>query len=191
MKKNCKPRPSANLSKTFIEILKIEAKISLIILIFLAVASLYCTAFNEGNYAMAVSNSQQTKTEYQEIINLTNEARQKYGLPELKYNPQLAQIADSRISDMKNKHYFAHINPDNKGLKYFVEQADYNYLIVGENLAINYYDSQEVVQAWLESPSHRENILKPTFNEIGLSSDEIKINGNKNFVIAMILGAKK
>jgi len=198
---------SNNLFKTFVEMLKIEIKISLIIFIFSTIA-LVCLAFlsNDNKYAIAaitekpqkinsynlvINNYTQEKIKYQEIIDLVNVERKKYNLNKLEFNSQLEKMANNRIIDMKNKHYFAHINPDNNGLKYFVEQVDYNYLIVGENLAMNYYDNSEVVQAWMESPSHKKNILKPSYSEIGIESGEIKINGKNKFVIAMILGVKK
>ena len=125
------------------------------------------------------------------IVRFTNIKRKKFKLEELKINENLIKLANSRIEDMQRLNYFAHTNPEGIGLKQFVSKIEYNYLIVGENLSMNYYDNEEVVTAWMNSETHRNNMLRKEFDEIGIAYGDVTINNKKVFIIAMILGKEK
>ena len=126
-----------------------------------------------------------------DIINLINIERSKNSLGELVFNDTLRDLAILKTNDMKNNGYFDHYSPDGRGLKYFLNAVKYDYAVAGENLAINFYDDNEVVQAWMNSKSHRFNILHPDFTEVALAHDYIMLNGKNQFVITLIFGKRK
>ncbi|NMB92055.1 MAG: CAP domain-containing protein [Parcubacteria group bacterium] len=105
----------------------------------------------------------------QKIIALTNEVRQQYGLTPLKENTLLDLAAQQKAQDMTINNYFAHFSPTGVSPWYWFQKAGYNYYYAGENLAMNFLDSEEVVRAWLNSPSHRDNILNQHYQEIGIA----------------------
>lgn len=123
-----------------------------------------------------------------DIIQITNQEREKYGLSRLNYNSELARLAEIRVIDMKFQSYFDHINPQEEGLDYFAEKIEYDYQIIGENLAMDYFESQALIDAWLSSKSHRENMLKPAYEEIGIAQGKVQIDGQEKLITVMILG---
>lgn len=103
------------------------------------------------------------------IVVETNRHRIEAGLPPLTINSQLNDAAMMKVDDMFARQYFAHDSPTGEGPGDLAKAANYEYLMVGENLALgNFLNDEELVQAWMDSPGHRENILKPAFSEIGV-----------------------
>jgi len=103
------------------------------------------------------------------VINWTNAQRQENGLPPLKENTKLNASAKLKVEDMFAKQYFAHNSPSGQGVADLAEKAGYDFIVIGENLASgNYKDDQDLVQAWMDSPGHRENILYDKYQEIGV-----------------------
>ncbi|MEX2028945.1 MAG: CAP domain-containing protein, partial [Candidatus Paceibacterota bacterium] len=98
---------------------------------------------------------------------LTNEERQAQNLQTLTVNPILNQAAEMKANDMVTYGYFAHVSPDGKTPWYWLEQVGYQYQYAGENLAVDFSDSKDVTNAWMASPSHRENIVKGNYTEMG------------------------
>ncbi len=98
---------------------------------------------------------------------LTNFERAKESLTILKENPVLDESARLKAEDMAAKAYFAHTSPEGKTPWYWLDKVGYNYDYAGENLAINFSDSVDVTQAWMNSPTHRANIEKAQYTEIG------------------------
>jgi hypothetical protein len=121
------------------------------------------------NYLAFVSPTQLTAAVVPaDVASLTNENRIENGLPELKVNPLLAQAAQLKAEDMAQNSYYAHISPDGKSPLYWLQRVGYKYLNAGENLVIDRTTSEEAVTAWMNSPDHRENILRPQFTEVGV-----------------------
>lgn len=105
------------------------------------------------------------------IISETNRHRQSEGLPTLNPNSILGKAATSKTADMFAKQYFEHVSPSGEGPAEVVTAAGYSYLVVGENLALgNFASDVDVVQAWMDSPGHRANILSTNFQEIGVAA---------------------
>ncbi|MDD3614511.1 MAG: CAP domain-containing protein [Candidatus Pacebacteria bacterium] len=102
------------------------------------------------------------------IIEYTNLNRAQSSLPELKINPLLSKAAQLKAEDMAAKGYFSHVSPDNITPWDWLKKVNYNYSYAGENLALNFTDSEEVVKTWLNSEAHRQNILNSYFTEIGI-----------------------
>jgi uncharacterized protein YkwD len=101
------------------------------------------------------------------LENFANQTRQSAGLAPLTENQKLNQAAQLKAENMLQNNYFAHTSPTGLTPWYWFLQAGYNYKYAGENLAIGFFNSQEVYQAWLNSPSHKENILNPNYKEVG------------------------
>jgi hypothetical protein len=103
-----------------------------------------------------------------EVIALTNAERQNVGDGALTENALLTLSAQNKANDMAAKGYFAHTSPDGKEPWGWISEAGYTYRIAGENLAVRFDNSAEVMSAWMASPTHRANILKGTYKEIGI-----------------------
>ena len=125
------------------------------------------------------------------ILNLTNEYRKQNGLNELKVNPLLNEIAKEKASDMLSKKYFAHNSPDGLTPWYWFIKNNYNYKYAGENLAIDFVDSSQVVNAWLNSPSHRANLLNQNYQEIGVAVTSGNLDGYETILVVQVFGTPK
>ncbi len=103
------------------------------------------------------------------LIDYTNDTRKEYSLPPLYKNDLLQNSSMAKAEDMANAGYFAHDSPDGSTPWKFFKIAGYVYSYAGENLALNFPTSRSVHEGWLNSPKHRDNIIDPKFQEIGIS----------------------
>ena len=102
------------------------------------------------------------------VIRLTNIRRRENGLAPLMLNAELVQAAAAKVQDMFNSQYFAHRSPQGLDAGAFAENNGYEYIMIGENLALgNFRSDAELVQGWMDSPGHRANILNSRYQEIG------------------------
>ncbi len=103
-------------------------------------------------------------------ISETNRHRREAGLAELEENTLLNIAAQKKVDDMFSRQYFEHDAPTGEGAGDLVTETGYEFVVVGENLALgNYRDDIVLVQAWMDSPGHRENILKNSYTQIGIA----------------------
>lgn len=117
------------------------------------------------------------------VLSETNQHRAQQNLPDLTNNLSLNAAASAKLQDMFDHQYFDHVGPDGRGPSDWVEDADYNYISVGENLALgNFSSDQELVQAWMDSPGHRDNILETNFTEIGLAVGQGAFEGQSTWL---------
>lgn len=108
-------------------------------------------------------------TDYEsEVIRQVNEIRKKNGLPELKENWQLSRVARYKSQDMHDKKYFDHTSPTYGTPFQMMKSFNISYRTAGENIAKGQRTPTEVVNAWMNSPGHRQNILNSAFTEIGV-----------------------
>jgi hypothetical protein len=112
--------------------------------------------------------------ENQQLFDDTNAERAKAGLKMLKMNNQLSEAAMAKAKYMFAHNFWAHNAPDGTTPWKFIDDAGYNYLFAGENLAKDFVDSKGVVDAWMASPSHRANILQEKYQDVGFAV----LNGN-------------
>lgn len=120
------------------------------------------------------------------IIALTNTERKDEKLPELVENETLNQAALLKAQDMAERGYFAHNTPEGLSPWYWFTKAGYSYKKAGENLAVNFDDSEDVVNAWMNSPTHKANIVKDGYTEIGIGVAEGSYKGRKaTFVVQL------
>jgi len=125
-----------------------------------------------------------------EVIRLTNLQRAKAGLPSLKENSKLNVSAKAKAEDMISRQYFEHESPTGERVSDLVGISGYKYIILGENLAMgNFADDQDLVQAWMDSPGHRENILNPNYQEIGVSAVKGMFEGKEIWMAVQHFGA--
>lgn len=125
------------------------------------------------------------------MVQLTNEARQKNGLPPLTVNEKLTQAALLKGQDMLQHQYFAHISPSGVTPWFWMQKTQYQYEVAGENLAIDFTDADKVVQAWLNSPSHRANLLNPAYKETGLAVISGKFQGGTSIIVVHMFGTQQ
>lgn len=125
------------------------------------------------------------------IIAYTNQEREANKLASLYKSELLTQTAELKLKDMFEKNYWDHTGPNGETAWDFMETNNYRYLLAGENLARGYTGSQEVVRAWMNSPTHRSNILNPRFKEIGIAAGTGKIKGQTTTVIVQLFGEPK
>jgi outer membrane murein-binding lipoprotein Lpp len=90
---------------------------------------------------------------------------------------------------MFDKQYFEHVNSSGQGPSYWVEQAGYQYITIGENLAEgNFRDDTTLVQAWMDSPGHRANILNTRYTEIGVAVGKGTFDGRVTWLAVQEFG---
>jgi uncharacterized protein YkwD len=101
------------------------------------------------------------------LLELVNAERTARGRAPLQADPELAQVARAHSRDMLARGYFAHVTPDGKDVSERLRGAQLRYLIVGENLALA--PTVEVAhQNLMNSPGHRENLLREQFGRVGI-----------------------
>jgi uncharacterized protein YkwD len=123
------------------------------------------------------------------IINITNQERQKNGLPLLKENSQLNQSAKIKADDMLKNQYFAHESLKGEGVSDLAKKTGYDYIVIGENLAMgNFKDDNDLVSAWMNSPGHRANILNSKYEEIGVAIVKGEFNGEQTWLAVQHFG---
>lgn len=125
-----------------------------------------------------------------DLLNQTNKFRQENGLSPLTLNSQLSLAASNKASDMFAKDYWAHIAPDGVTPWVFIKNAGYEYLYAGENLARGFSNTSDVVNAWMASPSHRENMLSSNYSEIGFAISTGTLTGTETVLVVEMFGRK-
>lgn len=125
----------------------------------------------------------------QQLLLITNEKRQESGLPPLSLDSELSAAAANKASDMFSKDYWAHISPTGTTPWVFIKDSGYNYVYAGENLARGYYSAPDVINAWMASPEHKENMLSPNYKNVGFAVSQGKLNGEDTVLIVEMLGS--
>lgn len=124
-----------------------------------------------------------------EIINETNQIRIGNNLSTLTVNTRLDLAASDKLNDMAMKEYFAHVSPTGVEPWYWIKNAQYKYSVAGENLAIGFFSAKDTVQAWLNSPSHKANLLSTNYREIGVAVKTVEINGREGILVVQMFGS--
>lgn len=138
------------------------------------------TVSNKGSFLGSVISGM--------LVKYTNNEREAIGINKLKNSELLQKAAELKAEDMVKNGYFEHYSPDGKSPWYWLDQAGYKYEKAGENLAVNFSDSKDVVDAWMNSPSHKKNILKDSYEEIGIATKEGKFKGNDAVFVVQFFG---
>ncbi len=131
-----------------------------------------------------------SETTVAQILSLTNESRVANNVLPLTINTTLNQAAQSKAEDMVINNYFSHTSPDGRMPWNFVNRNSYTYILIGENLALNFLGADDAHAALMASPSHKKNILNPKYTDLGLAVVSGKINGEEANILVEIFGAK-
>ncbi len=123
------------------------------------------------------------------LLSETNRERVAAGLQPLSLNAQLSEAAAKKANDMFSNNYWAHTSPQGKTPWEFIISSGYRYLLAGENLAKNFSTSTGVVNAWMASPTHRENIIKPGYRDVGFAIVNGVLLGEETTLVVQEFGA--
>lgn len=123
-----------------------------------------------------------------EVIALTNQKRAEAGVPALRENPNLDQGASSKGAHMLANNYWAHVAPDGTQPWKFFGDVGYKYKYAGENLARDFSTAAAAVDAWMASPTHKENMLSAKYQEIGIGVVEGDLSGVDTTIIVQFFG---
>ncbi len=122
-------------------------------------------------------------------VEATNKQRELYGKNALHVNSKLNLAAQAKVEDMFRQQYFEHVSPDGKHPSDVISATSYEYLVVGENLALGNYENDEaLVEAWMNSPGHRANILDGKFEEIGVAVGKGMYEGRETWLAVQEFG---
>jgi hypothetical protein len=125
------------------------------------------------------------------VTMLTNEDRVANNLAVLIPDDLLTQAAQLKAEDMAEKGYFSHVSPEGKTPWYWLDQVKYPYSYAGENLAVDFNDSKEVEEAWMASPTHRANSVKPQYTHIGIGVARGVFEGNETTFVVQFFATPK
>lgn len=166
------------------KILHHSSLIALIVLLFVSsIAINYLQTIRPDVMGISYSISQQ------ELLEQTNKARAENGVAPLTLNETLISAANGKAHHMLENNYWAHFAPDGTSPWSFIRGSGYSYVFAGENLAKGFTDSASIVKAWMNSPSHRENLLSEKYNDIGFAIMEGTLEGTETVLVVQMFGA--
>ncbi len=131
-----------------------------------------------------------TNIHVQQLLELTNQKRASSGISVLRLDPQLSQAAVKKAEYMFKNNFWAHNAPDGTTPWDFINNSGYVYTVAGENLAKNFSDSQGVVDAWMNSSSHKENLLRGDYQDIGFAVVDGTLGGEETTLVIQMFGKR-
>jgi len=136
---------------------------------------------NKNNKSILLKNN---------IIILTNKNRKENGnLNDLKENQKLNLSAEKKLQDMFINQYFEHISPKGLGVVDLSKSVSYEYILIGENLALGDFKNEEaLLDAWMKSKGHRANILNKNYTEIGVAVGKGNFDGKSVWMAVQHFG---
>lgn len=126
-----------------------------------------------------------------EVVTDTNQKRAAAGLKPLAYNEKLADAARRKAANMFSENYWAHNSPSGKSPWYWFGQVGYNYVYAGENLAKDFGNTARLMDAWMASPTHKENIVNPKYTEIGIAVVPGSLQGADTVLVVQLFGTEQ
>ena len=123
------------------------------------------------------------------IIQLTNDTRIYHRHTPLTENQLLNSIAEERVRDMFRRQYIAHVSPIGEQASDYAQKVGYQYKIIAENIASgNFLNNQKIIDGWMQSPGHRENMLSPDIKDIGAAIEKGQFKGGNTWIAVQIFG---
>lgn len=160
---------------------------AILLLILLFVSAGLFTSFIKTNFPSVLGISSNISN--QQLLILTNQQRQDNNLTALTDNTELDQAAANKAADMFSKNYWAHNSPDGTTPWIFIKSSGYNYIYAGENLARGFNNTSDVINAWMNSPEHRKNVLSPNYQNVGFAVVTGKLGGEDTVLVVEMLGS--
>jgi hypothetical protein len=154
--------------------------------VYLVIAFLMMMVFKQGNIHDVLGFA--TDISVEKLYQLVNQQRQKNNLPSLVLNSNLSLAAQKKAENMFQENYWSHYAPDGKTPWDFILGAGYKYEYAGENLAKNFLFSNGVVDAWMNSTTHRDNLLKKEYTEVGYAIVNGILNGEQTTLVVQEFG---
>lgn len=106
-----------------------------------------------------------------DLMSRINDERTQRFIPALTTNSKLTSAANGKAQDMIARSYFAHVDPDGNYVWPRIVAAGFSpYQTLGENLAMDFTSASGVMEGWMNSPTHRANIVNDKFKEQGLAA---------------------
>lgn len=130
-----------------------------------------------------------TDIRVEQLFSAINAKRAEAGLETLVLDQRLSRAAALKAQDMFANNYWAHNSPAGKTPWEFVTTAGYRYRVAGENLAKNFSVSNGVVDAWMASPTHRKNIMRDDYKDIGFAVVNGVLGGEETTLVVQMFGA--
>ena len=116
---------------------------------------------------------------YIRLFNLVNEARREAGVKELWYSARLHEVCVLRVTELSS--YYSHQRPNGERFCTAFTDLGITYQTCGENIAYgrNMFDTpEEVFEAWMNSQSHRENLLRPEYECVAFGLSVLKVGSD-------------
>jgi len=132
-----------------------------------------------------------TNISIESLLQETNKGRLKNGVEQVHINSVLSSAAEKKAEDMFKYNYWSHTSPSGVEPWDFILGENYDYIYAGENLARDFTTSKGVVEAWLDSPSHRDNLLNPKYVDMGLAVVDGKLDGTETTLVVQLFGTPR
>jgi hypothetical protein len=137
----------------------------------------FCVALSFGLWRVAFSHTlgewNAHMLRLHEMAVAINQVRVAHGLPPLKLNPDLCRAAQLMSDEILLTGNFGHIDSEGRRADARARMFGYEFEWLGENLAAGQSSAERALQAWLNSLSHRENLLNPAYREMGLGYTQL------------------
>ncbi len=124
-----------------------------------------------------------------QVISEINAERLAAGLSPLSLSQKLSQAASAKASDMFSVGYWAHVSPKGVEPWDFILDTGYNYTYAGENLAKDFSDTGRMVEAWMNSPTHKDNIISSKYTETGVAVVPGNLLGEDTVLVVQLFGS--
>ena len=177
------PRRSNNLRPKILHPDLLLALVAILILFGLSLHQFPAKLKSKGQilgYASAIT--------VEETYNQVNQKRMENGLPKLRINPALSEAALAKAQDMLNRQYWAHQSPQGVQPWDFIKASGYEYAVAGENLARDFNLTSDMVNAWMDSKTHRDNILHPRYVDTGIAVVDGVYAGVETTLVVQLFG---
>jgi len=125
-----------------------------------------------------------------ELITITNQYRAEQGLDPLIPDARLTQAAIDKAQDIIRRDYFSHTDPAGHKFSYWIQKVNYDYFYAGENLALDFHANDPLFDAWIASPSHRDNIVSPYYQDIGIAVLTGRMSDRPTTIVVQMFGGK-
>ena len=126
----------------------------------------------------------------QDIVEMTNQKRKEHEISSLRANHHLKQAARLKAKTILSEQTFGH-EVNEHPFSYWINLTPYQYKYAGENLAIDFHHSSDIIQAWMESDSHRNNLLDPRYKDIGVGVVQGEFQGQESIIVVQLFGSPR
>lgn len=155
-------------------------------ILILSVFAIFSFGFNFFIQSGVKAQSSSTAVDIDNLLFQHNKIRKENFLPEFKYNSRLSTSASLKGYEMVIYDCWSHYCPEGKSPWKFFEESFYEFVIAGENLAEGFFEVNDVMDAWMNSKSHKDNILNSEFTEIGFSVLDTDYLGKVNNKLVVV-----